>query len=146
MKKLHWKKVFVAGFWYLVVATVLQQIEVAFTMNYYKDPAYFGVWSKLMMPTAGPPPVVFFIISLVFTYATGCTLAAVFEFMSPLFGKNFWGKVVGFTDIMVGLTIVFSLFPMFLLINVPLGLLAWWLVTSWGTMLITSMTFAKVMK
>jgi hypothetical protein len=146
MKNLKWGRVFKAGFAYLVIATVLQQIEVMFTMSYYKDPAYFGLWSKLMMPTQGPPPLAFFAISLLFTFATGCTLAAVFEFMSPLFGKQFWGKVIGFTDIMVGLTIVFSLFPIYLLLNVPLGLLGWWLVTSWVTTLVSAMAFAKLTK
>lgn len=146
MKKLHWNKVFIAGFWYLIIATVLQQIEVMFTMSYYKDPAFAGLWSKLMMPTVGPPPLAFFAISLLFTYATGCTLAAVFEFMTPLFGKNYWGKVVGFTDITVGLAIVFASFPMYLLLNIPLGLLGWWLVTTWVTMLVSAAAFANVMR
>ncbi len=146
MKKLHWNKVFIAGLGYLIISTVLQQVEVMFTMKYYQDPALVGIWSKLMMPVAGPPPLAFFAISLLFSYATGCTLAAVFEFMSPLFGKGYWGKVIGFTDIMVGLAIVFSYFPMYLLLNIPAILLVWWLVASAVSILLTSIVFAKMMK
>ena len=146
MKKLHWKKIVIAGFWYLVIATIFRQIEVAFTVNYYQDLAYFGLWSKLMMPAEGPPPVGFFVISTLFTYVTGCTLAAVYDFMKSLFGKGFWGKVIGFTDITVGLAIVFGYFPMYLLFNVPVVLLAWWLGVSWVTILVSSMIFANIMK
>lgn len=144
MKKLHWKKVFIAGLWYVLISTVLHQAEAFMDMRYYTDPAYFGVWSKLMMPVAGPPPAGFFIVSLLFSLATGCTLAAVYEFMSPLFGKGFWQKVIGYTDIMVGLSIVFGYFPMYLLFNVPVVLLAWWLGFSWVTILGTAMVFEKV--
>jgi len=146
MKKLHWKRICVLGFWYTVIAEIVMQVEILFTMKYYQDPVLAGLWSKLMMPNAGPPPLAFFAISLLFTYATGCTLAAIFEFMEPLFGKSFWGKVIGFTDIMVGLAIVFASFPMYLLFNVPIALLAWWLGMNWVTILLASMVFAKVTK
>lgn len=143
MKKLHWKRILLSGFWYTVIAEIVMQVEIFFTMKYYQDPALFGLWSKLMMPNAGPPPLTFFAISLLFMYATGCTLAAVFEFISSLFGKSYWSKVVGFTDIMVGLAIIFASFPMYLLFNVPITLLAWWLGTNWVTILLASMVFAR---
>ncbi len=153
MKTLHWKKILIAGFWYTVVAEVMMQVEIFFTMKYYQDPAFFGLWSKVMMPdspaggpAAGSPPISFFLISLLFTYLTGCTLAAVFEFIHSLFGKNYWGKVIGFTDILVGLAIVFATFPMYLLFNVPIALLAWWLGASWITIFISTTIFVKVLR
>ncbi len=146
MKTLQWKKILISGFWYVVIAEIVMQIEIFFTMKYYQDPALSGLWSKLMMTSSGPPPLSFFVISLLFTYVTGCTLSAVFEFMQPLFGKKYWAQVVGFTDIMVGLSIVFASFPMYLLFNVPLSLLGWWLGANWVTVLVASMVFAKVMR
>ena len=146
MKKLHPKDALSLGFLYTVVAVVLQQIEVIFTMSYYTDPSLAGLWSKTMMPSAGPPPFAFFVQSVLFTFATGVTLAAVFEFMKPLFGKSYWARVIGFTDIMVGLMIVFGFFPMYLLLNIPLGLIVWWFVTGWITVFIAAMIFAKRLK
>lgn len=145
MRKLHWRQIFISGFWYLVVASIVQQIEVAFTMDYYKNPAYSGLWSRLMMPAAGPPPAIFFVISLTFTYITGCTLAAVFDFTRTL-SKTYWLRVVNFTDIVVGLSIVLTSFPMYLLFNVPVALLAWWLGATFVTTFVSAMIFAKLMK
>ena len=145
MQKLHWKKIFISGFWYLIIASVVQQTEVAFTMDYYKNPVYAALWSHLMMPVAGPPPAAFFIISLAFTFVTGCTLAAIFDFMRPL-SKTYWSRVINFTDIVVGLSIVLTTFPLYLLFNVPLGLLVWWLVASFISTLISAMVFGKIMK
>lgn len=146
MKKLHWKKIAVAGFWYWVITTLVQQLELAWTMGYYTDPVRRQVWSRVMMPEAGgPPPVGFFVVSAMFTFVTGMTVAAVFEFIKPQLGKTYWGKVVGFTDIMVGLSIVFALFPIYLLLNVPLGLLGWWLVANWVSMFAASAVFAKTL-
>jgi hypothetical protein len=125
---------------------VLQQISAMSTMRYYQDPAFAGVWSKVMMPSAGPPPLAFLVVSLFFSYATGATLAAVYDFVNGLFGKSYWAKVVGFTDIIVGLAIVLGFFPMYLLFNLPLALLAWWVGTSWVVTLLTAMAFAKTIK
>lgn len=146
MRKLHTKEVLMSGLLYSLIALFIRQIEMMMTMGYYKDPAYFAVWSKLMMPTQGPPPLAFFIESLLFTYATGVTLAAIFEFTKPLFGKKYWEKVIGFTDITVGLMIVFGFFPMYLLINLPLGLIVTWFISGWVTVLLGAMVFAKRMK
>jgi len=146
MKHVRWKKVAVAAVWYTAIALIFRQIEVAFTMGYYRDPAYTGLWSPLMMPDNGAPPLAFFLLSGLFTYVTGATLAAVFDFVKTVFGKGSLSRIVGFTDIMVGLTIVFGFFPMYLLFHVPAGLLAWWLGTAWVTILFTSAAFANILR
>ncbi len=143
MKHVHWKEVFISGLIYTVWALVLRQIEVAFTMKYYTDPFYGALWSRLMMPSNGPPPPVFYMVSIIFTLATGVTLAAVFDFTKALFGKGYWQRVVGFTDIMVGLSIVFGYFPMYLMINLPAVLIGIWLITTFFTMILSAMVFAK---
>lgn len=146
MKHLSWKHIVVSGLIYSVVAVLFQQIEVYFTMKYYTDPALAGLWSKVMMPVAGPPPLSFFVVSLLFTVSTGIVLAAVFDYMKGLFGKGYWKRVIGFTDIMVGLSIVFGYFPMYLMFNVPVGLIAAWLISGFFTTLLSAMVFAKKLK
>ncbi len=39
-----------------ILAQIVHTLESILTMGYYTDPAYFQVWSKVMMPAAGPPP------------------------------------------------------------------------------------------
>jgi hypothetical protein len=146
MRKLHWKKIFTSGIWYLVISFVTQQVFAALTMQYYRDPAYFATWSKLMMPNAGPPSLQFFVVSLLFTYTAGCTLAAVFDFTHQLFGKKFWSQVIGFTDIVVGLSIVLGYLPMILLFNLPIILILWWVVATFVATLLSSVAFAKTIK
>ena len=48
-----------AGVLFGIIALIVHWIFAYVGMDYYLDPAYFPVWSKLMMPTAGPPPASF---------------------------------------------------------------------------------------
>lgn len=143
MKHLHWKQIFTSGLIVSVVMMVVHEAEAFISLKYYMDPSYFPVWSTLMMPNAGPPPIGFFGLSFLFTLATAVTMAAVFDFTKALFGKGYWKRVIGFTDIMVGLTIVFAYFPMYLMIRLPVGLLATWTLTSFVAIFLGSMIFAK---
>lgn len=142
MKHIHWKNVLISGSIAAVCTILLLQIEAVFTMKWYMDPAYFSVWSTVMLPNAGPPPAAFYGISLLFTLATACTMAAVFDFMKTLFGKGYWQRVIGFTDIMVGLMIVFMYFPMYLMVRLPLPLLGVWLMTGFVSVFVSAMIFA----
>ncbi|MBL7159750.1 hypothetical protein ISS85_04695 [Candidatus Microgenomates bacterium] len=146
MKKIQWKKVLLAGIAYLVIATVVHQIEALLTMNYYMMPEYFGAWSKVMMPSAGPPPMSFMVISLVFSYVTGVTLAAVYDFIKDLLPKKFWPRVINFSDLIIGLMVVFFILPVYLLLNVPLGLLLSWLASSVLIIILGTMVLVKVLK
>lgn len=144
--KVHWQKVFLAGVPFVVIATVAHQIEAALTMKFYQMPEYFGVWSKQMMPTQGPPPLTFFAMSLIFSYATGVALAAVFDYTKPAFPKSYWPHVLFFSDLMVSLALVFSTLPMYLMINLPLVLIASWFVSNFIAVTLNSMILAKWFK
>ena len=146
MKKIQWKKVLMAGLAYVVIAFVVHQVEAMLTMDYYIMPEYFSVWSKVMMLRAGPPPMSFMIISLVFSYVTGVTLAAVYDFVKGLLPKKFWPKVINFSDLIIGLMVVFFTLPVYLLLNVPLGLLLAWLFSSVIIVVLGTMVFVKVLE
>ena len=145
-KKIQWKKVLTAGFAYLVIAFVVRQAEVVLTMKYYLMPEYFGVWSKLMMPKAGPPPTSFFITSILFSYITGVGLAAFYDYIKSLLSKDKWPKVFCFTKIVVGLSFVLFSLPTYLLFNLPFMLLIWWFVSSVVVFFLTAVFFVKVLK
>jgi hypothetical protein len=146
LEKIQWKKVLLSGLVYLVAATIIRQIEVVLTMKYYLMPEYFGVWSKLMMPKVGPPPPSFMILSLLFTFITGITLAAFYDFIKSLLPKNCWERVFDFTGTVAVLMLVFSYLPMYLLINLPLGLVVCWFITGLVTVFIGAVVFTKLIK
>ena len=145
-KKIHWKNVLFAALIYLVIAYVIRQIEVIITMPFYFDPNYLSVWSTLMMPEPGPPPLSFTLISIVFTFTTGLVLAALWAALKDFLPKQFWAKVLAYTDIVVALMLVLSFLPMVLLINLPLLLIFSWFITGILTTFVGALIFAKMLK
>lgn len=145
-KKVRWGKVIVSGLIFLIIATIVRQIEVFVTLDYYKDPQYFGVWSTLMMPKAGPPPPGFIITSLLFSLITGIILAAFYDFIKTLLPKNKWGRIICYTEIIVELSIVFFTLPAILLFNLPLMLHLSWLVSGVLIIFLSSIVFVKILK
>lgn len=144
--KIQIKNVVIAGFIYLIIQTVLRQIEVAYTLQYYKMPQYAEVWGKLMMPKAGPPPANFLIMALIFSFLTGLILAVLYDFLKKILAENYWGKVVNFTILIVLLSLVFSYLPMLLTINLPFELVLSWFATGTLAVFLGTMVFAKIIK
>lgn len=146
IKRIRWQKVWVAALAYLVIVFIFRQIEVILTMDFYKNPEYFGVWSRLMMPKAGPPPMSFFVTSLVFTYLTGMTLAALYEFIRPLLPKEVKARFYVYAKIVVVLATVFFTLPVWLLFNIPLILLLIWFITALVTIMCATVAFIWILK
>ena len=130
ISKISWRKALTVGFIYTVVATLIHQIEAFINLKYYMMPEYFGLWSKTMMPSAGPPPMDFFIKSTVFTFTTGLSLSLVYYYIRDYLPKNFWERVFLYADLLVGLQFLFFTLPVYLLFNVPVGLLISWFISS----------------
>jgi hypothetical protein len=130
----------------MVIASIVRQIEALLTMNYYTLPQYFGVWSKNMMPTAGPPPASFIIMSLVFALVTGLVLAGFYNFIKDGIPGGYWKKVIWFTIIIFILSFVLFSLTSFLLFNLPVGLLVAWLVSTLIIYFLNSLVFAKLIK
>lgn len=146
MIKFQWSRIALSGLVFTVITSVIRQAEVFLTMDYYTLPQYFGAWSKNLMPTAGPPPTSFILMSLAFTLATGLILAGFYNFVKDGITGGYWKKVIRFTLIMFILSIALFALPVFLLINLPAGLQAWWLVTSLIILFANSLVFAKLIK
>lgn len=145
-KKIRWGKVLVAGFLFLIIATVIRQIEAILTMRYYLIPEYFGVWSRAMMPKAGPPPTSFYLTSWVFSFITGVVLAGFYDLAKDFLGKTCCNKTCGFTCIMVALSLVFFSLPAYLLFNLPLVLLMSWFISSVIVFYLVAVVFGKVLR
>ena len=143
LKKFVWKDMFVGALVFTVIATVVHQVEAMLTMGYYTDPRYAGLWSKVMMPTAGPPPLSFFITSLIISYLTGWFVVGVYQIIKSEFGKGYWTKAVNAAGLFWKAGVIFFLLPLYLMFNVPLLLLVWWAVSSAIIFMLMGMYLAR---
>lgn len=146
IKQINWKKSLIAALVYTVVSLGVRQLEAAFTLDYYTNPDYFDLWSNLMMPEAGPPPANFLLVSLLFAFFTGLVMTALYQLLLPKLSKSFWRRVLEFTDIVIGLFLVLSFMPMYLLLNLPFGLLLSWFVSNAAIVFLSTIGFAKLLK
>jgi len=152
MKKINlfkWKfwKVLASAIIFAAISYIVRLAEAMMTMDFYIDPNYFAVWSKLMMPAAGPPPAEFAYASIGFALVTGLILAYVYTIVKTIVpAKHFIrrGLQYGFVIFLVagiptGLT-------MYLLINLPGMLLLYWTISSLIIYLLGGIVFAKLLK
>lgn len=146
IKNISAGKLILTGVVYTIIATVIHQAEALLTMGYYLKPEFFGLWSRLMMPRQGPPPSSFFITSAVFTFITGVSLGLVYYYIKEMLPKDFKKRVFLFADLMIGASFIFFTLPVYLLFNVPLGLLISWFVSSFAILISISYFFVKYLK
>jgi hypothetical protein len=146
ISKINWGKVLIIGFLYTIIATIIHQIEAMISLKYYMMPQYFGVWSKLMMPKAGPPPTDFFITSTIITFTSGISLSLVYYYIRDMLPKDINERVLLFADLMVGLQFIFFTLPVYLLFNLPIELLVSWFISSFFILVATSYICVRIIK
>jgi hypothetical protein len=144
--KIHWGKVILVGFLFTLVSTVIHNIEAMLMLKYYMMPQYFGVWSKIMMPSAGPPPMQFFVISILMTFTSGVSLAIIYYYLREYLPKGYFRRVTYFADLMAATSLVFFTLPVFLMFNVPLPLLGSWFISTFITLVAASIIIVKVLR
>jgi hypothetical protein len=144
--KINWLKVILTGVIYTVISMVMQQTGVLFTMKYYTDPQYSGVWSKLMMPSSGPPPPEFMITSLIMTLASGMSIALIYYYLKDMLPKNAMKRTFLFADLLIATYFIFFTLPVYLLFNVPVGLNVSWFAISFIILTATSAVIVKIIK
>jgi hypothetical protein len=143
LKKVSWKDAFYGAVIFLIIATVIHLVESMLTMGYYTNPEYFGLWSKLMMPSAGPPPPAFMLISALINFIAGFVIAVLYQLVKDEMGNKYWTKVSNFAAFAWILATVLFAGTAFLLFNLPLGLLGAWLVSSAFIYFLTSLYLAR---
>jgi hypothetical protein len=139
-------KIIASGVFFAIISQIIHTMESIATMGFYTDPAYFGVWSKIMMPTAGPPGTEFYIYSIVFSIISGIVLTVVFEMTKKgIPGKSLarQGLYFGMVLFLISLTWTMTLY---LLVNLPALLLIYWSISGLIAYLIGGMIIAKIMK
>lgn len=132
ISKINWEKVFTVGFIYTIIAILVHQVEVMITSRYY------------MMLDAGLPSSDFFIKSVILTLVSGISLALVYYYIRDMLPKNLRERVLLFADLMIGLQFIFFSLPVYLLFNLPMGLLISWFISSFLIFVATSYVCVKI--
>jgi hypothetical protein len=144
--EISWKKVLLVSFIFTIFSFVIRQIEAILTMDYYKMPEYFDVWSKNMMPSAGPPPLSFLLTSLIFTFVSGVSITLIYYYLKDHLPKEYKKRIFYFADLMIGTSFVFFTLPTYLMFNVPAMLLISWFISSFIILTLTSGVLVKIVK
>ena len=140
-------KIFLCGIIFAVIAWVIHTIESILSMSFYTDPNYFSVWSKLMMPTAGPPPASFMVYSLLFSFIGGVLFALVYDVVKNSIKEKTTLDTGAFYGLLVFLIAGIPLsLTMILLINLPLALILIWAVSGLIVYIINGIIVAKLLK
>jgi hypothetical protein len=144
--KISWGKVLLTAAIFTVISYAIHMIEALLTMKYYLDPAYFGVWSKLMMPSAGPPPMAFTITSIIFAFVTGISIALIYYYLRDHLPPLGFKRAFYFADLLIATTFVFFTLPAYLMLNLPVGILVSWFVSSFVILTAGSWLLVKIVK
>lgn len=125
--KLNAWRIFWAGVLFGVLAQIVHTVGAYLTMGYYTMPQYLDVWSKIMMPAAGPPPASFMVYSLLFSIIGGILVAIVYAVVKV----SVPGNTIAKRGLNYGLLIFLiggipGYLSMLLLINLPASLVLYW--------------------
>jgi len=115
-----------AGVIFAIIGQLIHNLGSIPTMGFYTDPQYFNVWSKVMMPTAGPPPMSFLYYSIIFGIITGILLAFVYAIIRggvPWTGTK---RGLAYGSLVFLVAGVPSSLSLYLLVNLPSTLIAYW--------------------
>lgn len=143
--KIDWKKTILAAVVFTIIAQIFHSVFALIGMDYYIKREYSPVWSKLMMPTEGPPPLTFTLYSLLFGFISALIFAYVYNWVK--------GCLKGRTPVEKGLCFGLGLFfvsnvpgylGLILLINLPLGLIGLWAVEGFLISLLGGVAIVKI--
>lgn len=128
-----------------IIAQAVHTIGAMLGMRYYMNPDFSPVWSKIMMPSSGPPPASFFYWSLGLGVVTWILFAGVYAVIKngvPGSGSIRKGLIYGLLVFLVsGLS---GSLALFLLINLPKGLIALWAAENLVIYLVNGAIVAKL--
>jgi MFS family permease len=145
--KLKIKRIIIAGVVVAVVAQIIHSIFAQLDMKYYILPTYLPIWSKLMMPAAGPPPVSFMLYSLLFGIVGAILMALTYAVIKKgIPGKNKIQKGIAYGLILVLVSAIPYYLAMILLIGLPLALLTSWLIAMVINYVIGGVIIAAIIK
>lgn len=137
-------KIVLLGFLYAVLSQIVHGVSAIFSMGYYTLASTRGVWSFIMMPNFGPPPLVFFVVSFFFSMVMGIVLAFVYSMIHSSLHGTVLEKGMCFGILVFLISGISSGFSTFLLFNVPLALIWFWATEAFIISILGGMIIARV--
>jgi len=116
-----------AALGYFLISHGTWSFDFLINRHYYLDPAYAGVWSTLMMPVPGSPPLQFYLASKAVSLIVGVLFVFGYRWIGHAFHEDSQlaqGSLYGLFIWLFG--IVPALLAMILFIRLPLGLIGSW--------------------
>lgn len=130
-----------------VISQVVHMVDGFLGMQFYTDPQYFGVWSKVMMPIAGPPPVSFFYYAGAFNLLSALIFVGIYGLIKAgISGATTTAKGVQYGFLMFLLSGLTASMAMWLFFNIPLALIGMWTVEDLVIKLVGGITTARLLK
>lgn len=146
INKISWGKLLITAVIFAVISYVIHTIEAMLTIKYYMMPQYSGLWSKLMMPVAGPPPMAFTITSIIFAFVTGISVGLIYYYLRDHLPPLGFKRAFYFADVLIATTFLFFTLPSYLMFNVPVAILISWFVSSFIILTAGSWVLVKIVK
>lgn len=132
---------------FTVISYIIHMVFAFMAMGYYTDPAYFPLWSSIMMPNNGPPGIEFTLLSISFSFITGLIFAAFYALVKPaLKGGSGLKRGAFFGLLLFFVAAVPGTLSMILLLSIPTALVLIWAVENLIIFLIAGILFAKIEK
>jgi len=113
------KPIIIGGILFAVASQIILMGEVIATMDIYMMPEYFPVWSKLMMPDMGPPPAIFYAISISVSVGLALLYSTVFHILRTAIPGTGIRKGLSYGILLFLLSSFPSMLGMWMLINLP---------------------------
>lgn len=144
--KINYGRILGAGLVFGIIAQVIHTIGATFEMSYYIEPAYFGLWSSLMMSNAGPPGMQFFMYAILFSIISGIIFAWVYAIVNKSIPDKGACKGLWFGTMLFFAVAFTGTLTMYLLLAIPTGLLMLWALQNFVIFLIGGVAIAKIYK
>ncbi len=138
------KQIIASAVLFLIISQIINMGGAILTMSYYLDPAYFGLWSKLMMPANGPPGVEFYLTSVIFDFVTGIIFAGSYSLLMRSVPGSGAAKGINYGILLFLIAGVPFTFTTYLLFAVPASLLAFWTISTLIIYLVSGAAFSKI--
>jgi hypothetical protein len=147
LDKISWWRVLLGGVIYAVIAQIIHTVGAMLMMSYYVLEEYFPVWSKIMMPNAGPPPTSFMVYGIIYALVTGLLFTLVYvRIKDAIQWKGAVRKGLCYGMLVFALAGVPMILSLHLLINLPLMLILEWAAESLLIYLVNGMIVARLCK
>jgi hypothetical protein len=123
---MEWKELSISALVFAILSQVVHTIGAFATMGYYIDPAYFPIWSNLMMPGPSPPGLEFYAVSFAFSLLAGLIFAFTYSALKKGIPGKDLVKGVNYGILLFLLADVTYAMTTFVILAVPSALLVSW--------------------